>query len=369
MFSKEPERSKKKGNHFFRFGIIILFLGAIISILSGFIATLPSRVVPPFLAVLSGLGFLIGLPLIVTGGLYIIRGRKLRQASADEVIASSKIPPILYLRPFTEDEKIIGRFEAFQPIEFRLMNRLSASKEIPTGLLYEKELSMVLKAVGPLVAIGKPGDKFSPLGAARVYVSNEEWQEKFNELSKNAALILWVLGYSEGVRWELERLVKVVKPEKLIVCLPFTGMRSAARQTDWESFISLFKSIFPKPLPSNVGRALFMRFAADWTPQLVQPKPVFLDTFGLMWPRIRRGLQCTLDEMFIDYGAKSNYLRIAFDVLMGLLYWICMFFPITMMGVLIYKMLSHGDIELALIVFLAVALFTWRIVALFRSLR
>lgn len=311
--------------------------------------------------------WLLGLLLFLTGGVCMIRGRRLRQLSADEALASSKKPAILYLRPFSEDEKIVGRIWLMLPLEMRIISRLAGTREIAPGMTYETQVWMVLKKVGPFVAIGKPDDEHSPigatLGAARLYVSNEEWQKRVNELVSDAGLVLWVLGHSDGIRWELARLIEVVPPEKLIICLPFIGMRPAARQTEWESFSSHFRSMFPKPLPANVGRALFMRFDADWMPQLVRPKPVFLDRFGFLWPRIRRALQCALDEMFIEYGAKTRWLRDSLDVLFTSVNWIIFVAPIVLLGVLAYM---EG---LALIPLVLLILPSWRLVVVFRSLR
>ena len=46
----------------------------------------------------------------------------------------------------------------------------------------EQELADILEHVGPVVAVGKPGEPLPELGAARLYVSHDEWQGKVHDV-------------------------------------------------------------------------------------------------------------------------------------------------------------------------------------------
>ena len=45
-----------------------------------------------------------------------------------------------------------------------------------------------LGGVGPVLAIGRPGEKLAHLGAARLYVSDDDWQNVAHRLMASAQL-------------------------------------------------------------------------------------------------------------------------------------------------------------------------------------
>ena len=66
-------------------------------------------------------------------------------------------------------------------------------------------MAEILAHVGPVVAIGKPGEPLPELGAARLYVADDQWQAKVIELMGKAALVVIRLGASPGLLWEIEQ--------------------------------------------------------------------------------------------------------------------------------------------------------------------
>jgi hypothetical protein len=72
---------------------------------------------------------------------------------------------------------------------------------------------------GPVVAIGRPGST-PPFGAARTYVSDEEWRETVSGLCSHAGAVVLTLDETEGVRWELSHLFGQNYERKTLFLLP-----------------------------------------------------------------------------------------------------------------------------------------------------
>ena len=46
----------------------------------------------------------------------------------------------------------------------------------------EEELAGILRCFGPFVAIGRPGEEVSEIGAARMYVEDDDWEVVVSDL-------------------------------------------------------------------------------------------------------------------------------------------------------------------------------------------
>jgi TM2 domain-containing membrane protein YozV len=138
------------------------------------------------------------------------RSRKYGALGADEAMARDPRPPVLYLRSFADDgEALIG--------EQAWWMRLGAV--IATPVTPEQEMADLLDAIGPVVAIGKPGEPLPELGAARLYVSDDLWQAKVQELMKKARLVVVRLGTSPGLLWEIEEALAHLPRQRLVLAL------------------------------------------------------------------------------------------------------------------------------------------------------
>jgi hypothetical protein len=92
----------------------------------------------------------------------------------------------------------------------------------PTTLQTEEEqLEKALSAIGPVLAIGRPGERWPRLGARRIYVPNEQWKERVTERMRDAALVVLRLGQSPGIRWEISEAMTHVRPERLLLVSSF----------------------------------------------------------------------------------------------------------------------------------------------------
>lgn len=208
--------------------------------------------------------------ILVVGGtvLWLLLGRARRHEAegADEVLARDPRPPVVYLRPFADDATTAQLFG-------------SATEE--------EQLAEALEDVGPLVAIGKPGEPLPELGAARVYVSDRQWKAKVRKYLHDAALVVLRLGDTEACWWELEQARKQVPPERLLLLVPTGADAEALRLRAGALVRQPLRA--PRARPRRLGSLeAFVSFAPDGTPE-------WLPVVGSFWrTRITRPLTASL---------------------------------------------------------------------------
>jgi hypothetical protein len=153
----------------------------------------------PYLLLYGGLAVLCVL-VVVLGWNAARRGRRHLQASADELRASDPRPPVLYLRSFEADDV------------------MAASKGL--GDSAEEALVAALTVIGPVVALGEPGEKLPPLGAARAYTANDRWQLHISDWAAEASQVVLLAGHTASFWWEVRHLAAVRALNKAVFLLP-----------------------------------------------------------------------------------------------------------------------------------------------------
>lgn len=136
------------------------------------------------------------------------RAQQYEAIDADEAMARDPRPPVLYLRSFKDDGAAV-----LAPGEQRIAQRVMSVVEPPSP---EQELADILGRLGPVVAIGKPGEVLPELGAARLYVAHDRWQAKVDELMTKAAMVVIRIGDSPGVVWEIDRALARVVRQRIV---------------------------------------------------------------------------------------------------------------------------------------------------------
>lgn len=172
--------------------------------------------------------------------------------------------PVFYLRSFGLD-KAASRASI---LDWLTENPRATAEEWVTG---------TLSRVGPVIAIGRPNERLPPSGAKRFYVSNELWKEKVSDVVKVSQLVLWATGTTPGLRWEIEHLVNMRTPEKLILWPHPRALRlrAAEREQEWVRFLDLMGSVFPKPLPRRLRDTRFIYFDKLFNPVEVGSQGIF----------------------------------------------------------------------------------------------
>jgi hypothetical protein len=136
-------------------------------------------------------------------------------------------PPVIYLRSFQAEE----------------------SGE-------ERVVAAMLEHIGPVLAIGRPGEVAPRLGAARLYASDSEWQAEVSDLIRRSCLVVMLAGSSTGLGWEIGQCKRLLEEDRLLILVP-TDRR------EYQGFVELFSSTFGVKLPDGVYPSRWKKFAND----------------------------------------------------------------------------------------------------------
>jgi len=150
----------------------------------------------------------IEVPLMIIGGVVFTQGRKMflrARRHRARIIPSPRILKagsyVLYLRPFEDDQRQTAMQEHVLPGAAGGVMGFVLSKRSA-----EEQIADALRPVGPLIAVGAPGERLPHVGAVRMYLPkepNEGWQEPVRQLMRRSRLTVLTLGTSEGTMWEL----------------------------------------------------------------------------------------------------------------------------------------------------------------------
>ena len=155
--------------------------------------------------------------------------------------------PIFYLRSFS--------LEVWDKPTLRML--------LQDDTTAEQKLVNALKKYGPVIAIGRPGELLPSLGAARFYVTDDQWQQKVADVANVSELVVWTTGTSEGLRWELSHLLEWVPTARLILFAHphlLGGLTAREREQEWHTFRTTLGAMLPASLPDHLGRIRFIYF-------------------------------------------------------------------------------------------------------------
>jgi tetratricopeptide (TPR) repeat protein len=198
----------------------------------------------------------VALIFVMSGVVSLVRSSRFHAICANSVLQNDSRPPVLYLRSFGSDP----------------LSQVGG---------WEEQFVSVLKDIGPVIALGKPEEKLPPLGAARHYAGDTDWQELILDWFSKAALVVLRIGETEGVWWELEQALRFVQPERLLLLVP-------AKRDEYKKFRDQVRLIARQDLPefdsglpglTAPSRKWTMQssfwlvcFKPDWTPMLLGSK-------------------------------------------------------------------------------------------------
>jgi hypothetical protein len=147
---------------------------------------------------------------------------------------------VLYLREFERERRpfLVRSEQRRHPgldATLKLLGPYSFTPyENSTPLTLEQYLSSALESgLAPLVALGRPDDYLPPSGAAREYVADQVWQERFEDLAVRSEAILLLPGSSKSLNWELSFLLSEGLAPKLFLVFGPLAFSRAALQPKW----------------------------------------------------------------------------------------------------------------------------------------
>jgi hypothetical protein len=193
---------------------------------------------------------------------FAIRNAQARAYSAEQILQKPGSPrPIFYLRSFLFDDRL---------------SRTGFLQLLFSGIVIrnpEQKMVAGFSKIGPVIAIGRPGEKLPALGAARFYVTHELWKQKVSEVAALSRFVVWATGRTEGLRWEISHLLENLPPEKLILLAHphLLDLPEQQREAEWRAFLQSIGTLFPVPLPQHLGDTRFFFFGPGWQPYAVTP--------------------------------------------------------------------------------------------------
>lgn len=169
------------------------------------------------------------------------RSRQQEAPDAAEAMRRDPRPPVLYLRSFRDDDEAV--LDDGSGLKRRAMQL--ARRATP-----EEELADILDRAGPLVAIGKPGEPLPELGAARLYVAHDQWQQRVMALMAQAQLVVVRVGTSPGVLWEIEQALATLPRQRLVLVILGRGAVAPELVARLEPVLGpTFRAALPQPSP------------------------------------------------------------------------------------------------------------------------
>ena len=163
-------------------------------------------------------------PFLAFAALTVIATRKIPPAIDRELrrqIHTADLPelltqaPVFYLRCFEEDDLI-------SPMEGA---SLTSRKRI------EESIVAAASQVGPVIALGRPGEDLPHVGANRFYVVDDDWRTAVSYLLPRCRYVIIVYHASPNVQWEVRKAFQIVPRDRLIFILPLPP--TGGRLADW----------------------------------------------------------------------------------------------------------------------------------------
>ena len=152
--------------------------------------------------------------------------RRLHQPTGAQALVLAREPPILFLRPFTLDALPVSPIGDGWLAAFKVLSWVDRRT-------LEEHLSGTFEDLGPVVAIGRPGEEVAALGAARVYVDDASWRTVVLGLAQMSQFVIMEVDGTPGMTWELEHVSGLVGLQRILIVLPPDDDLRATRPSDW----------------------------------------------------------------------------------------------------------------------------------------
>lgn len=249
--AKQPYRHRGVGR-------LLQLLGAVIGLLGIIFVFGSARYEEAFEMPLIGLSAL-------AGGYYLwFRGTRIRSVSGEQLMLDDRRAPVVFIRSFGDEQRSYSAKSLFGLVwralsDHKFVNRYFQAGTSFWGPLMQFQCNRLFSEIGPFIAIGRPGEKIPGMGAARLYVPDDQWQSVVSDLFHRARLVVVQPGTTPGLQWEIGQLRREVTPEKLLFVLP-------EREQEYQAFRSWVDQELPVALPESMPSSRFLAFDSQWKP-------------------------------------------------------------------------------------------------------
>lgn len=197
--------------------------------------------------------FQVGVQLALGGLGCLAIARRTAAPDAAAVLAADPRPPVVYLRPFQQEEETFAQLPWRWGEFWANATRSVMHRKRWLSLTLEEYLGTELSAcIGPFVALGNPIDFVPPEGAARTYVADEEWTKHFEAMVRGARCIVMMAAVSENVMWELARIRSMGLEQRLFV-LTKPKLARKTKAVAWGPFAAALQRTGYRPCLEDPG--------------------------------------------------------------------------------------------------------------------
>jgi hypothetical protein len=163
-------------------GVVVLVAGLLIAFCS---TLLQLSFLDSFLVGVFGM-------IVASLGAYLRRlARRLAQPTLSAALCDDKRAPVLWLRAFAHDN-----LKTKPPSKMHTF----IERDAPT---LESRLVPILERIGPVIALGKPGEHIAPLGASRDIIPHDRWQSCVRHYISRSQLVVVLMDFSASLVWEM----------------------------------------------------------------------------------------------------------------------------------------------------------------------
>jgi hypothetical protein len=216
------------------FGVAVLNVGLVMMMLIPILLSSPGEQTEDFnpAIVIGSMAALLLLNLVGAGALLSRVADRRATRLYQNVREWDGRAPIVFLRAFDQDK---ARLRATGGDPFARW---------PAGVGRPRTLDEILlehaSPYGPVIAIGDPRDPTPPLGAARVFVSDEDagWQDVVRGLAAASKAVVMCPNHGEGVQWELDLIAQAGGRLQTVFL--------ASPELDRDATLALFKRFVPE---------------------------------------------------------------------------------------------------------------------------
>ena len=194
----------------------------------------------------SGIGGLVGV--------WLFRlGRRIGAKRATQGLTDDRRPPMLLLRSFEQDEIRIPkprpkRENSFEELFYSMLPFSDDDNTLENIIVDE------FQTMGPVVAIGVPGQSIAPTGAARTWFPHTDWKDRVEDLTSWSQRVIMVVGDLEkaGLAWEANYLFTSLPPQKLLLLFP-PHVKEPENERRWELLRTITGNRLPSYRPGTIA--------------------------------------------------------------------------------------------------------------------